>query len=141
MSTGRGQTSPNKCLQETTLEKSKTQRSFDMCALHTKKCFFKIIIPIKHQKAPPPIVNQFKQHLFKDDWAFCKTFSCKRASLVAHLVRNLPCRRPQFDSWVENPPGGGNGNPLQYSCLENPQGQRSLACCSPWGRKESDTTE
>ena len=24
-------------------------------------------------------------------------------------------------------PGGGNGNPLQYSCLENPYGQRSLA--------------
>ena len=24
-------------------------------------------------------------------------------------------------------PGGGNGNPLQYSCLENPNGQRSLA--------------
>ena len=23
-------------------------------------------------------------------------------------------------------PGGGHGNPLQYSCLENPQGQRSL---------------
>ena len=29
-----------------------------------------------------------------------------------------------------------------YSCLENPMdGQRSLAYCSPWGRKESDTTE
>jgi len=24
-------------------------------------------------------------------------------------------------------PGAGHGNPLQYSCLENPQGQRSLA--------------
>ena len=24
-------------------------------------------------------------------------------------------------------PGGGNGNPLQYSCLENPHGQRNLA--------------
>ena len=24
-------------------------------------------------------------------------------------------------------PGGGIGNPLQYSCLENPNGQRSLA--------------
>ena len=24
-------------------------------------------------------------------------------------------------------PGGEHGNPLQYSCLENPQGQRSLA--------------
>ena len=28
-------------------------------------------------------------------------------------------------------PGGGYGNPLQYSCLENPQGQRSLAGCCP----------
>ena len=38
-------------------------------------------------------------------------------------------------------PGGGHGNPLQYSCLENPHGQRSLADYSPWGCKESDTTE
>ena len=38
-------------------------------------------------------------------------------------------------------PGGGHGNPLQYSCLESPHGQRSLAGCSPWGHKESDTTE
>ena len=38
-------------------------------------------------------------------------------------------------------PGGGHGNPLQYSCLENPHGQRSLAGCSPWGCKELDTTE
>ena len=30
---------------------------------------------------------------------------------------------------------------LQYSCLENPHGQRSLAGYSPWGCKESDTTE
>ena len=37
-------------------------------------------------------------------------------------------------------PGGGHGNPLQYSCLENPHGQRSLEGYSPWGRKESDTT-
>ena len=38
-------------------------------------------------------------------------------------------------------PGGGHGNPLQYSCLENPIGQRILAGYSPWGHKESDTTE
>ena len=35
------------------------------------------------------------------------------------------------------PPGGGHGNPLQFSCLENPPGQRRLAGYSPWGRKES----
>ena len=30
---------------------------------------------------------------------------------------------------------GGHDNPLQYSCLENPHGQRSLAGYSPWGRR------
>ena len=35
--------------------------------------------------------------------------------------------------------GGGNGNPLQYSCLENPMNQRSLAGYCPWGdRVEQD---
>ena len=47
-------------------------------------------------------------------------------------------------------PGGGRGKllqyfffffPLQYFLLENSQGQRSLAGYSPYGRKESDTTE
>ena len=38
-------------------------------------------------------------------------------------------------------PGGGHDNPLQYYCLENPYGQRSLVGYSPWVHKESDTTE
>ena len=38
-------------------------------------------------------------------------------------------------------PGRGHGNPLQYSCLEKPHGQRSLVSHSPWGHKESDMTE
>ena len=37
--------------------------------------------------------------------------------------------------------GGGHGNPLQYSCMENPHGQRSLTGYSPWRCKKSDTTE
>ena len=51
--------------------------------------------------------------------------------------------RPGFD----NIPGLGisleerNGYPLQYSCLENPHGQKSLAGYSLHGRKESDRTE
>ena len=36
---------------------------------------------------------------------------------------------------------GGHGNSLQYSCLENPHGQRSWVGYSPWGHKESDMTE
>ena len=38
-------------------------------------------------------------------------------------------------------PGEGNGNPLQYSYLENPMEGRSMVGYSPWGRKESDMTE
>ena len=38
-------------------------------------------------------------------------------------------------------PGEGNGNPLQYSFLENPHEHRSLTGYSPWGHKESDMTE
>ena len=32
-------------------------------------------------------------------------------------------------------PGGGHGNPLQCSCLENAHGQRSLAGSSLWGAR------
>ena len=42
---------------------------------------------------------------------------------------------------LERSPGGGHGSLLQYSFLDSPHGQRSLAGYSPWGRKESDTTE
>ena len=38
-------------------------------------------------------------------------------------------------------PEGGNGNLLQYSCLEKSHGQKSLEGYSPWGLKESETTE
>ena len=38
-------------------------------------------------------------------------------------------------------PGEGNGYPLQYSCLENPHGQRSLVGYSPWGCKELNMTK
>ena len=38
-------------------------------------------------------------------------------------------------------PGAGHGNPLLYSCLKNPPGQRSPVGYSPWGYKESDMTD
>ena len=39
---------------------------------------------------------------------------------------------------LERHPGVGNGNPVRYSCLDKPHGQRSLAGYSPQGCKESD---
>ena len=69
-----------------------------------------------------------------------------RASQVVLLEKNLPVKAGDIRDTGLIPgsggsPGGGHGNPLQYSCLENPHGQRSLAGYSSWGHKESDMTE
>ena len=62
------------------------------------------------------------------------------------MVKNLPANTGHIRdagsfSWSGRSPGRGHGNPLQYSCLKNPHGQRNLVGYSPWGPKESDTTE
>ena len=49
--------------------------------------------------------------------------------------------RPGFDPWSGRSPGEGNGNPLQYSCLENSMGRGLLVGYSPWGCKELATTK
>ena len=42
------------------------------------------------------------------------------ASQVAWMVKSmLAMWETRFDPWVGKIPGEGNGNPLQYSCLEN----------------------
>ena len=38
-------------------------------------------------------------------------------------------------------PGGGHGNPLQYSCLENPRDREAWQTIVHGGHKELDTTE
>ena len=58
------------------------------------------------------------------------------------MVKNLP---PMQEIWVqslgwEDPHGGGNGNPLQYSCLENPI-DRGAWWATVHGVTELDTTE
>ena len=59
------------------------------------------------------------------------------------MVKNPPANAGDVGSVAElgRSPGGGNGNPLQYSCLRNPMNRRALAGYSPWGHKDSDTTE
>ena len=63
-------------------------------------------------------------------------------SLVAQMVKNPPAMQ---ETWVwslgwEDPLEEGIAV-LQYSCLENPHGQKSLVGYSPRGHKESDMTK
>ena len=67
-------------------------------------------------------------------------------SQAALMVKNLPAKVGDIRDAGLIPgsgrsPGGGHGNPLQYSCLENPHEQGSLVGYNPQGCKESDTTE
>ena len=65
---------------------------------------------------------------------------------MAIVVKNLPNNAGEMRHLGSNPelgkaPGGGHGNPLQYSCLENLMDRAWQATISPQGHKESDTTE
>ena len=68
------------------------------------------------------------------------------ASQVVLVVKNPPAIAGDIKDSGSIPGLGrfsreGQGNPLQYSCLENPHGQRSLEGYSPWDSKESDVTD
>ena len=74
------------------------------------------------------------------------THVTNQAFQEAVVVKNLPANAGDIRDADSIPgwgryPEGGHGNPLQYSCLESPHGQRSLAGYSPWDHAESDTTE
>ena len=59
-------------------------------------------------------------------------------TLVAQMVKNLPAiQETQVQSLDREIPWKGNGNPLQYSCLENPMDR---GACS-WGCKGSEMNE
>ena len=62
--------------------------------------------------------------------------------LSGSMVKNPPANAGDIGSIPGSgrSHGGGNGNPFQDSCLENPQGHRSLAGYSPWSGEELDTT-
>ena len=66
-------------------------------------------------------------------WGFAGVSDCKESAYNAGDLDSIP--------GLGRFPGGGHDYPLLYSCLENPDGQRSLADYSSQGCKETDMTE
>ena len=69
-----------------------------------------------------------------------------RASQVVLVVMNPPAnagdaRASGLIPGLGRSPGEGNGNPLQYSGLENAMDRGAWWAIVPGGHKESDTTE
>ena len=59
------------------------------------------------------------------------------------MIENVPANARNMDlsPGPGRSPGEGNGNPLQYSYLGNPMDRGAWWATSPWGCKESDSTE
>ena len=93
-----------------------------------------------------PLSMGFSRQEYWSGLPFPSPYVNYRASQMALLVKNLLAKAEDVKD-LRSIPGlgrsseGWHWNPLQYSCLKNPHGQRSLAGYSPWGHKESDITE
>ena len=71
---------------------------------------------------------------------------CKWASQMALVVKNLPANAGDGRETGSIPglrrfSGGGYGNPLQYTCLENPMDRGDWRATGHGGHKELDRTE
>ena len=70
------------------------------------------------------------------------TYSFKRASLVTQMVKNTPAmQETRFNPWVGKMPWKREWLPTPVFLPGEFHGERILAGYSPWGCKESDTTE
>ena len=63
----------------------------------------------------PDVVDNMK-NLLKD----MPVTACELPRWLSGKESTCQCRRCRFDPCIGKIPGGGNGNPLQYSCLDNP---------------------
>jgi len=87
------------------------------------------------------LMTSIHTHQKKKKWGFPGCASGKESTSSVGDTRNVSSIPRSGIS-----PGAGNGNPLQYPCLENSMDRRIWQAeepggLSPWGHKESDTTE
>ena len=75
--------------------------------------------------------NRLRVHGVAKSWTRLRDFTSLHFTQVALVVKNPPANGGDIRDLGSVPglgrfPEGGCGNPLQYSCLENPLGNRSL---------------
>ena len=74
------------------------------------------------------------------------TDKAEEMGVLAIVVKNSPANTGYLRDVGTIPGSGssprdGNGNPHQYSCLENPTDKRNLATNGPQGHRKSDMTK
>ena len=102
-----------------------------MIGWNIKCCFFCLILPthLTHYVLTFDCILSFFFFYFVEPQYFPHTVNVMWASQVVLVVKNQPTMQQMQKKCVrslsqEDSPGGGNGNPCQYSCLENPMDKR-----------------
>ena len=108
------------------------EKNQDVEVDHFSLPLIRSVLIVQYMLQTTPKLSGFK-HIYNDLSLFCCISAGKEFTCNAGDLGSIP--------GLGRSPGGGHGSPLQYSCLENPHGQRSLAGNSPRGHIELDTTE
>ena len=119
----------------TTRSSDLQMKSFQFCR---KNVWFSKLFPFSPSLPQPP--QAIRSH-FLNLWNFLiqkkinKEEGKKKSGSVKRKGKECSCNvgDPGSTPGLGRSPGEGNGNPLQYSCLETPHGQQSLAGYIPWG--------
>ena len=108
-----------------------------ICSMSSSNCCFLTCIQIS-QEAGQLV---WCSHIFKNFPQFVVIVVVNKS--IAQLVKNLPSvqETPWFDPRVEKIPWKRKWQPTSVSLPGKSHVQRSLVGCSPWGHKESGTTE
>ena len=90
--------------------------------LYFNKCFPSWLFVLINLKATETCKEKYNKHLYSQFLQLTAVNIFLWVSLVAQIGRNLPANAGDVGliPGSGRSPGGGNGNPLQYSCLENP---------------------
>ena len=109
---------------------------------HIKACVSNVLQKIPssdHTESDPVLTSLVNWNLFSS------AASDSRASRVAPVVKTVPAgaggKRQEFGPWVRKTPCRRPWQPTPVRLPGESHGGRRLVGYSPWGRKESDTTE
>ena len=107
--------------------------------------FFLLCFKVRQLNAPRIYRKQAK-FLISPHSTFITTDGLLRASQLVLVVKNQPANTGDIRGVGSIPepgrsPGEGDSNSLRYSRLGNPRDRAAWWATSPWGCKESDTTE
>ena len=115
-------------------QKQPTQDQLDwlieLCYVHNFFRLFVVLVYISDLIANYPNTDEHNKNNFNETKINSTIYSSKYFP-CGSAGKETTCNVGDLGSipGLGRSPGGGHGNPHQYSCLENPQGQRSLVGC------------